>query len=178
MKSCIKCNESKSLCSFSRDKNRKDGLYVYCKACTKVMHKEHYIRNYDSINARVANYAMKNPDKVAAAKAEWQKDNPEKVKESTKRYSKLNPHKVLARTNKRRASKLNATPSWLTEEHHKQMADMYWLAKDLEAISGEKYHVDHIIPLQGKTVCGLHVPWNLQVLPADINVSKGTTYTG
>jgi hypothetical protein len=55
---------------------------------------------------------------------------------------------------------------------------MYWLAADLKAISGQKYHVDHIVPLQGKNISGLHVPWNLQILPADMNCKKSNTFEG
>ena len=64
----------------------------------------------------------------------------------------------------------------LSEEHKTQIKDFYWLARDLRAVTGEEYHVDHIVPLNGKNICGLHVPWNLQVLPADINLSKGNRY--
>ena len=52
----------------------------------------------------------------------------------------------------------------------------YWLAQDLFKVSGQTYHVDQIVPLQGRHVCGLHVPWNLQVLPSDINISKSNGY--
>ena len=64
----------------------------------------------------------------------------------------------------------------LTEEQIQQMRDIYWLARDLTAINGEQYEVDHIIPLKGKDICGLHVPWNLQVLPMDLNRSKNNKY--
>jgi hypothetical protein len=70
-------------------------------------------------------------------------------------------------------NKLNATPKWLTKEHLNQIESFYWLAKLQYELTDEKYHVDHIVPLKGKTVCGLHVPWNLQVIPALENISKG-----
>jgi hypothetical protein len=74
------------------------------------------------------------------------------------------------------ASKLNATPNWLTQEHHDQIKLIYAHAKECELLTGDKYHVDHIVPLQGENVSGLHVPWNLQVLPADINIKKSNSY--
>jgi len=69
-----------------------------------------------------------------------------------------------------------ATPTWLSEEQINQMKEKYWLAKDVKAVTGEEYHVDHIIPINGENVSGLHVPWNLQVLPSDINLSKSNTF--
>ncbi len=49
-------------------------------------------------------------------------------------------------------------------------------AKVLEKLTGEKYHVDHVIPLQGKNVSGLHIPANLQILTATANMKKGNKY--
>lgn len=65
-----------------------------------------------------------------------------------------------------------ATPKWLTKEQKQQIVNIYEHMRDCRATTGEDYHVDHIIPLRGENICGLHVPWNLQVLPADVNVSK------
>lgn len=110
---------------------------------------------------------------VAITRRRYYEENTHKVKDRVKSYKSSNKHLRNAWQAKRRAAKLEATPDWLTEDHYNQIKDMYWLAQDLKAITGEDYHVDHIIPLQGEEVRGLHVPWNLQVLPADINISKG-----
>jgi len=61
----------------------------------------------------------------------------------------------------------------LTEQHKNEIAEVYAQAVEQEKRTGVKHHVDHIVPLQGENVCGLHVPWNLQVLTATQNRSKG-----
>jgi 5-methylcytosine-specific restriction endonuclease McrA len=91
------------------------------------------------------------------------------------RYQK-NKATELARCSEKRVVRNLSRNATLSKKHKEEIKNFYWLAKDLELISGQKYHVDHIIPLQGDNVCGLHVPWNLQVLPADINLSKGNRY--
>ena len=90
-----------------------------------------------------------------------------------KLWKKNNPAKVAADGLKRRRFVKNATPSWLTNKDWDKMNYIYSLAKEQSSIIGEKYHVDHITPIRGKNICGLHVPWNLQVLPSDLNLKKG-----
>ena len=68
---------------------------------------------------------------------------------------------------------MSATPTWLTRENLLQIRGFYAKAVEATKATGVKHHVDHIIPLCGKLVCGLHVPWNLQVLTASENLSKG-----
>ena len=72
----------------------------------------------------------------------------------------------------RRNSLRHAEPNWLTNEQRLQIRMFYWLAADCRAVTGEVYEVDHITPINGKNVCGLHVPWNLQVLPMSVNRTK------
>ena len=74
---------------------------------------------------------------------------------------------------RRHASKLKCTPPWLTEDQLKQIESYCSLAKELQWLSEEPLEVDHIVPLQGENVSGLHVPWNLQILPKSLNCSKG-----
>lgn len=102
------------------------------------------------------------------------KEKREEIRAKQGQYAKTQTakSKKAARQSKRRASKIEATPSWLDKNHHEQIENFYWLARDLNVVTGETYHVDHIIPLKGENVCGLHVPWNLQVLPSDLNLQK------
>jgi len=80
-------------------------------------------------------------------------------------YFKRNRAKHNFKEGKRRAQKVKATPKWLTEQHWNDIKVIYDTCP-----SG--YHVDHIIPLQGENVSGLHVAWNLQHLPAKENIAK------
>jgi hypothetical protein len=110
--------------------------------------------------------------------AQWRIANPdhENTKIVKRRWASEHPEQKNADTAKRRAAKLQRTPLWLTLTHHKQIDRFYWEAAEVSKVVGEFYHVDHIVPLQGKTVSGLHVPWNLQILPAKENLSKGNNH--
>lgn len=99
----------------------------------------------------------------------WVVRNRERVREIKRAWKRRNPEWVRQWARKRSASLGRATPAWLTEQQHDEISAFY-----LDAAAREgPWHVDHIVPLQGKTVCGLHVPWNLQVLPALDNMVKG-----
>jgi hypothetical protein len=108
--------------------------------------------------------------------AKWRQENREIAKEYTAWWQKENSDKVCGYSNNRRAAKINRTPPWLTPEHHLQIGGFYLLAKEMEKQLGEKYEVDHIVPLKGKTVSGLHVPWNLKILTKSKNCSKNNNF--
>jgi 5-methylcytosine-specific restriction endonuclease McrA len=78
----------------------------------------------------------------------------------------------------RQAAKLNATPSWLTKDDWGEIEAVYIAARQTSLLAGFNCHVDHIVPLRGKDVCGLHVPWNLQVLPRRENIAKSNKLIG
>lgn len=159
-KVCTKCNEDKLIEDYYVNE-RKNGNTYYksqCKTCVLLARKEYYPKvRSDRISYNRAYY----------------RDNMDTLKEKQKVWRDNNLESRLARNASRRANKLNAT---LDLDLSQEIENFYWLAKDLTAVSGETYHVDHIVPLKGENVCGLHVPWNLQVLPADINLSKGNKY--
>jgi hypothetical protein len=73
----------------------------------------------------------------------------------------------------RKASKLKATPSWANQE---QIKRIYVACAKINERTGIKHHVDHIIPLQGENVCGLHVENNLAIIPAKMNLQKSNKF--
>ena len=151
MKVCTKCLLDKPLSAYGKSKTERFGVRSKCKDCVKA-YNHAYVRSKQSFVGKVYSGLTK--------------------LEYDKQYSKLNRDKRNASQAKRRSLQSNATLAG----YEKEIQDFYWLARDLKAVTGEKYHVDHIVPLRGANVCGLHVPWNLQILPADINLSKSNTF--
>ena len=107
------------------------------------------------------------------AMARWRKKNPEVNKERVAKWRKENPAKLTYHSAKRRTAQLQRTPSWADMD---EIALIYKQSASLERLLGKKTHVDHVIPLQGKFVSGLHVPANLQIAFAEHNLKKGNKY--
>jgi hypothetical protein len=158
IKVCTKCGEEKATQDFPRDNRRRDGTQAQCKPCH---------------SAASADWNRRNPGRIKAAKAKYYGANAAKARRATREWQKANPSKVNANLAKRLAIKLQRTPPWLTQAHLAEIEGVYHFAKVMEQITGRKYHVDHIEPLQGADVSGLHVPWNLSAIPARDNVAKG-----
>jgi hypothetical protein len=131
------------------------------------------LKNAEHVKAKDIAYASANQDKKAAARKRWKEKNRALDRESKAKYRKANKGKVQAWGVKRRVAQLNRTPSWLTSDDLWMMSQAYELAALRTNMFGFSWHVDHILPLQGKVVSGLHVPLNLQVIPWVDNVRKG-----
>ena len=161
-KVCICCGEDKDTKNFGRKKGNNGNYYLRgrCSEC----HTAYNLHNRRKVGRKTSPKTLQNA-RIRASKYYYEQRETPSFK-----------FKVCALAAKYRAQKLKATPKWLTKLHHEDINNFYWLSKDLTAVSGEDYHVDHIVPLKGKNICGLHVPWNLQILPADINLSKGNRY--
>jgi len=149
----------------SREKNLEKSREAY---------RNWYANNKDKARTASANWVSKNPNWFKKYMAE----NKEKLANKHRIWAKNNAGLVRAKTRRYQAAKLNATPSWLTAIHLAQIQEMYEIAIALEMQTGVPHHVDHIHPLQGKKLCGLHVPWNLQVLPWHDNIAKSNKLIG
>lgn len=156
-----------------------------CKSCYTNFYNK---TNPDKKKAQNARYRKSNPDKKKATAQTWRKanidniksynsarykNNPDKAKVSNAMWRKANPGKMNAKNARRRAAKFNATPEWLTKKQLLEIEEFYIEAVRLTKETGIKHQVDHKEPLQSKDVCGLHVPWNLQILTAEENIRKG-----
>jgi len=186
-KKCTKCGEVKGLECFNKSKNARDGLQSQCKVCKKEYQRENkerareYKRKWRDKNKEyLKEYLQANKEYKKEYDRKYRKENIERIKEYEKersgKWRKENPDKNRAKSAKRRSRKLRATPEWLTEEQDLQIKLIYEEAIELEKADGIKRHVDHIVPLQGKNVCGLHVPWNLQILTAEQNLRKSNKH--
>ena len=115
---------------------------------------------------------MQKRNEILVYHLKYRELNKAKINKAIRDWSKQNIGLKLAYNNNRKSSKLHRTPAWLNEGHWFEIECIYTYAAALNSV-GLHYHVDHEIPLQGKTVSGLPVPENLQVRTAKENMKKG-----
>lgn len=171
MKTCNTCKEVKTLDLFPKRSASRDGLNASCKKCVSIRKS-----TYESTKAYSKKYYAENSEERKEKKRLWDLQNRKHVNAYKSEYRKKEPLKHTVWEATKRTKRKQRLPKWLTEAHNKDIQAFYWLARDLRAVTGEEYQVDHIVPLLGKDVCGLHVPWNLQVLPSDINNKKNNCF--
>jgi hypothetical protein len=199
-KFCNFCKEEKSVSLFGKDATRYDGITYKCLACRKVERTErrealcaekrkHYADNRDRLlSEKRAKYA-ENKEKMQARGRAYHAKNREALREKSKLYYKRNPdyykdfrkrfpEKLNAKEIRRKTTKIQRTPAWLDEGDFWMMEQAYELAALRTKMFGFVWHVDHILPLNGKTVSGFHVPTNLQVIPGKENLVKSNKFWG
>jgi hypothetical protein len=135
-----------------------------------------YEKNKQRLIEKAARWNRDNPERRKEIKTQWALNNKDKVNKSRKQWKEKNKAKIYTATSVRRANLLNATPKWVTKETLKDIESFYICSQMFTMYTGQKYHVDHIIPLRGKTVSGLHVPYNLQIIPAKENLAKSNSF--
>ena len=188
MKTCTKCGEAKSLDSFGKHKATKDGLCSWCKSCHaaattawKLKNKQWQVGYNDVRRERYAT----DPEFKAACNASSAKTYHEKYKHDPKYINRM-----YAKKKAYVADNLDKYAAWTADYRQKKrhgatnnteldellITEAYALAKDRTETTGISWHVDHIVPLRGKNVCGLNNAFNLQVIPASQNLSKSNAF--
>ena len=136
--------------------------------------KRHYAANKDEKADYQRKYRSANRQKVYEWHAVYYKENKERISERNKAWSQDNVGKANAKTARYYAAKMHRTPPWA---NRKKIERIYELAAWTSRITGEQFEVDHVIPLQGNNVSGLHVENNLQVIPRSENRVKNNRWT-
>lgn len=156
---CSRCEEDKPCEAFVRRKDAARGYEYNCKECRKSAAVKYRATGGNLLAAR--KWKAKNAEYVRAAALARQKANPAKASEARRAYE---------------ASKIQATPAWTDRQ---KTAEFYELMQAWNSIwPDDPVHVDHIIPLKGKQVCGMHVHTNLQILRAVDNMKKHNNVVG
>lgn len=135
-----------------------------CKQCRYQSISKQKQREYCAV------YRNKNRERYNEIQANWRDNNREKTRNIQKKHYRLHTHKKIAHARARDAKRLQAMPKWADKN---RIDCFYACARFMTNLWGKQYHVDHIVPLRGRNVCGLHIPQNLHVLLAEKNLAKG-----
>lgn len=142
------------------------------KAAAKARSLAYYIKNRETLIAKVGARAKKNAEKIADYQTEWRRKNGARKAANDKLWRQANPDKVALAGSKRCALVKTCTPPWLTQEHRNLIKCTYVMRDILTDLTGIEHHVDHVHPLNGAGFNGLHVPWNMRVMVGTENQSK------
>jgi hypothetical protein len=188
MKKCSKCGELKPEDRYSVDRSKPSGRLPHCKECAYANVKRWRAKNKardaesarkwresnpDAYRAIWKRYAEKNREALNAAYLASVRANPEKRAAVAAKWVKANPHRARGYTATRRAAKRRATSVWTNLD---KVREFYESADALGMLTGDWYHVDHIVPLTSPLVCGLHNEFNLQILTASQNAAKSNRH--
>lgn len=143
-----------------------------CTTCVSLASKEWSVANRSKRNAITRKWQKENPEKFKVSVDKYRVSNVDILRARSAEYKQKHRDDYTAWETHRKLAKQRATPKWLSTIQHKEIISIYKQAKKLSADTGVSYHVDHIVPLKGKTVCGLHVPWNLQIITQIENCKK------
>ena len=166
-KVCTKCKEEKALSAFYKQTKAKHGVMEQCKDCVKEARKLFYKNNKEKVLSRNRDYVLRNSQSVKKTKQKYATDNKDHLLTYKADWKKNNASHVNVYNAGRRATTIKATPNW---------ADKDAMFRIYEEARTNAQHVDHIIPLTSKLVCGLHCEANLQILSIDDNLTKGNRW--
>lgn len=147
-----------------------------CVSCHKAYHKAYREANASAIAESKRDWKQRNAEHVARKDRAYADANPGKRSLARKVWDMKNPGATLAAKAENYARRKKRVPTWLSEDDKWMIAQAYALAKLRTDKFGFMWHVDHVIPMSGRSVSGLHVPTNLQVIPWADNLRKCNTY--
>lgn len=168
-KVCRRCCLDWPFESFSVDSRHSTGRNSACRQCIKEEKAPWVAANRERVRKMQQAYVDRHPERVQRSKLAYFEANREKALAAARKWQAENPHARNAATARRYVRKKQATPPWacryIIEWYY---FDALWMTEQ----TGVAHQVDHVVPLRGKTVCGLHCEDNLQVIPAAANHRK------
>lgn len=166
-------------------KTRKEALaggykrYSTGVACVQGHMSDRRARTGECLSCRaehLVKWRAKNPTKVKQHNATQYEKHTDKIKDGVRQWAAKNPLKVFTYSRASHTKRSMRLPKWLTVDDRWMIEQAYELAALRTKLFGFTWHVDHILPLQGKLVSGLHTPYNLQVIPGAENVRKSNKF--
>ena len=175
MKTCTKCGVEKPAEEFyprklTRQGNPTDARRGSCRQCHIAKATRWNKENPAKAAASIKQWQQNNWAHVLVIARKWQQANPKNVRRAMNKWRIANPGKLAANKSRYLAQQLRATPAWANQSY---IEDVYRKAAIFTKRDGTPWHVDNIVPLQSKLVCGLHCEDNLQALRGKDNMSKG-----
>lgn len=158
----------------SRSEARAAGAITYYtgRPCPRGHDSPRYVGNKVCLDCN-REWAAERRDRDPDVFRRWRAGNVERDRENSRRWQRENRKRVRAQVNERTSARKTRTPRWVSKP---ALLGLYVIAQRVSACTGIKHHVDHTLPLRGGTVSGLHVPLNMRVVPAPLNLAKGNRY--
>lgn len=171
LKACTKCGSEKDISLFSRSKSHAGGYSTWCKAC----HKQRRTETQSKYYAKQARWKKENKERVADYGRAYRQSEDQKAKANarTKRWVEQNKGRASALWASMKDARRTATPSWADFNF---INFLYATRLYMQKETNTEWHVDHVVPVKGKRVSGLHVHFNLRVVPAKYNLQKSNKF--
>lgn len=173
-KTCVKCGETKPLCDFRKRPRNRLGVSTACLHCVRALDRAYQAKSY-AATKRVAKPPKPRAKRTPKETADWyaqRRRDPEYLE--WRRQWRLTNLAVVNETNqRRRMAAKQAQPAWASRE---DIVQVYEFAAVLSRETGVEYHVDHVVPLRSKFVCGFHCEDNFAVITAYANKSKNNLW--
>jgi len=172
---CNTCFKKKSIQEYYLKSNGKITDHR-CKYCTSKYKKEYRSDNYDRVRNQEDVWKHDNKEAIKQSQDKYRENNKEVCNKRNRDYYKKNIHTQRARIAAKRVLRLDRYKFKLSKTDESKIKSIYKMCNNISKKTGVPHHVDHIVPLLGELVSGLHVPWNLQVIPAKDNLTKGNKF--